>query len=118
MGIDVYLKWENQTEEEERKQYTGFSLEHGHVGYLRASYNPSMRMEYDFLHDLWDTNWDEDLEYDFTDPENVEKMIGLLQAYESVEDHYPAWAKSIRDFFKLGNMKNIEGKKTWIHFSY
>jgi hypothetical protein len=41
MGIDVYLKWPNQTEEEERAQMTGFSVKHGHVGYLREAYHGS-----------------------------------------------------------------------------
>jgi hypothetical protein len=38
MGIDVYLRWDDQTEEEEKAQITGFSAVHGHVGYLRESY--------------------------------------------------------------------------------
>jgi hypothetical protein len=39
MGIDMYLKWDGQTEEEEKAQYTGFSTAHGHVGYLREAYH-------------------------------------------------------------------------------
>lgn len=35
MGIDVYIKWDHQSEEEREAQYTGFSNVHGHVGYLR-----------------------------------------------------------------------------------
>lgn len=36
MGIDVYLTWEGQTEEERQAQYTGFSAQHGH---LREAYH-------------------------------------------------------------------------------
>jgi len=37
MGTDVYLEWEGKTEEEQKAQYTGWSIEGGFVGYLRAS---------------------------------------------------------------------------------
>ena len=39
MGIDIYAQWKRQTEEEEEAQLTGFSVNHGHVGYLRESYH-------------------------------------------------------------------------------
>lgn len=39
MGIDVYLHWDGQTLEEYNQQITGWSVVHGHTGYLRESYN-------------------------------------------------------------------------------
>ena len=41
MGIDIYMKWEGQTEEEERAQITGFEVSGraGGVGYLREAYH-------------------------------------------------------------------------------
>lgn len=39
MGIDVYLSWDGQTEAEKNAQLTGFSIQHGHVGYLREAYH-------------------------------------------------------------------------------
>lgn len=39
MGIDVYLKWDGQTEAEERGQITGFSAIAGRAGYLREAYH-------------------------------------------------------------------------------
>lgn len=39
MGIDVYLTWKGQTERERKAQFTGFSVTHGHVGYLREAYH-------------------------------------------------------------------------------
>lgn len=39
MGIDVYLHWDGQTKAEEEKQYTGYSVTSGHVGYLREAYH-------------------------------------------------------------------------------
>lgn len=39
MGIDIYLKWDNQSKAEHDAQLTGFSVTHGHVGYLREAYH-------------------------------------------------------------------------------
>ena len=39
MGIDIYAKWQGQSDEEEQAQITGFSVVHGHVGYLREAYH-------------------------------------------------------------------------------
>jgi hypothetical protein len=39
MGIDVYARWRNQTKAEADAQITGFSITHGHAGYLREAYH-------------------------------------------------------------------------------
>jgi hypothetical protein len=39
MGIDIYAKWPGMTADEDAEQITGFSVEHGHVGYLREAYH-------------------------------------------------------------------------------
>ena len=39
MGIDIYAHWQGQTEAEQEAQWTGFSVEHGHMGYLREAYH-------------------------------------------------------------------------------
>lgn len=39
MGIDVYCRWPEQTEAEKDKQFTGFSVTSGDVGYLREAYH-------------------------------------------------------------------------------
>lgn len=39
MGIDVFLRWDGQTEAEQKAQYTGFNPEAGAVGYLREAYH-------------------------------------------------------------------------------
>lgn len=38
MGIDIYARWKNQTPKEKQAQITGFSVVHGHAGYLREAY--------------------------------------------------------------------------------
>jgi hypothetical protein len=39
MGIDIYVQWDGMTKEEHQAQITGFSVVHGHVGYLREAYH-------------------------------------------------------------------------------
>lgn len=39
MGIDIYLKWDGMTEEDQKSQYTGMSTVSGNVGYLREAYH-------------------------------------------------------------------------------
>lgn len=39
MGIDIYLRWPDMTEEDKEKQYTGMSTVSGNVGYLREAYH-------------------------------------------------------------------------------
>ena len=37
MGTDVYLEWSGMSEKDKKKQLTGFCINAGNVGYLRAS---------------------------------------------------------------------------------
>lgn len=39
MGIDIYAHWRGQSVAEHQAQITGFSIRHGHVGYLREAYH-------------------------------------------------------------------------------
>jgi hypothetical protein len=39
MGIDIYLEWDGQTEEDKKNMFTGFSTTSGAVGYLREAYH-------------------------------------------------------------------------------
>ncbi len=39
MGIDIYARWKGQTKKEVNAQLTGFSVVHGHVGYVREAYH-------------------------------------------------------------------------------
>lgn len=54
MGFDVYLKWDGMTRVDEDAQITGYSLVHGHIGYLRWSYeepNPVLALLDPFMGD-------------------------------------------------------------------
>ena len=39
MGIDIYAEWDRMSMQDKAAQITGFSVEHGHVGYLREAYH-------------------------------------------------------------------------------
>ena len=39
MGIDIYMNWDDMTNDEKQAQYTGFSTTAGDVGYLREAYH-------------------------------------------------------------------------------
>lgn len=39
MGIDIYMKWPDQTEEEREAQFQGFNATIGDTGYLREAYH-------------------------------------------------------------------------------
>jgi hypothetical protein len=39
MGIDIYAASDGMSGDDERAQITGFSVLHGHVGYLREAYH-------------------------------------------------------------------------------
>lgn len=55
MGTDIYLVWKNQTKKDKEGQGTGFSIDAGEVGYLRASIG--MTTENYFLRLLFPDNW-------------------------------------------------------------
>ena len=39
MGIDIYAEWKGMSKAEKDAQFTGFSVEHGHTGYLHEAYH-------------------------------------------------------------------------------
>ena len=39
MGIDIYAAWRGMKRADKAAQITGFSVHHGHVGYLREAYH-------------------------------------------------------------------------------
>lgn len=62
MGIDVYLKWDKQTEEDYRRQITGFSVTSGHTGYLREAYHGGPYATPVLISEDWDDQPEEGFE--------------------------------------------------------
>ena len=144
MGTDVYLEWDGMTEEEKKAQYTGFSIDAGRVGYLRASIG--MVRENQVLHELFPEEYwksEKPLEYDsvlfgiplkeMTDMQIKQMQLGeivmelfkglgvTVKAHEEGEDAIlwaVKWLNSVFDFFRLGMEKQKEGKKPKVYISW
>lgn len=122
MGLDVYLRWDGITEEEKQKQYTGFSVDAGNVGYLRASYNSSMTQELTILNELFSEMDDVCVcKYDFV--KNRAKLNEVIKDYLSKNidseglEWFVIWAKSLIDFFSLGHEKQKAELNPEVHMS-
>jgi hypothetical protein len=126
MGSDVYLEWQGMTEEEKKKCYTGYSINAGEVGYLRASIgmlreNQVLRLV--FPEKFW--NGGNHL-YDFKG--NISMIEPLVKSYLSdgnIDDcgrsaKQRQFAMSVADIFKklsievqMGASEDKDFKKMW-----
>lgn len=130
MGIDVYLSWEGQTEEEKKAQITGFSVVHGHTGYLREAYHggpyatkvfldpskywdkenavpidpKSLRERLDAAKETVIERAHKVYNYDESDPEQKKYLLAELKSYD--------------DFVALAEEKSSEGKKVYVYVSH
>lgn len=126
MGIDIYLRWEGQTTEEEEAQYTGFSTGHGFVGYLREAYHGGPYA----TEVLFPETWDEENEgvASITNETLRERLPKAIEAalirertvYHDMEatEENCAMVKSLKDFVELHGKLEAEGRKPWILNSY
>lgn len=67
MGIDIYAHWAGQTDEEKQAQFTGFSVKHGHAGYLREAYHGGPYATRELVPESFDypEGWDYDKQGDW-----------------------------------------------------
>jgi hypothetical protein len=126
VGIDIYLRWEGQTTEEEEAQYTGFSTGHGFVGYLREAYHGGPYA----TEVLFPETWDEENEgvASITNETLRERLPKAIEAalirertvYHDMEatEENCAMVKSLKDFVELHGKLEAEGRKPWILNSY
>jgi hypothetical protein len=80
MGTDIYLKWNGQKEDEAKDQVTGFSINAGNRGYLRASIG--MHKENSVLRDIFpERYWKGEgaEEYDFD--KNRIRCVNIIKGY-------------------------------------
>ena len=125
MGIDIYLRWRGQTKEEEEAQYTGFSVKHGHVGYLREAYHGGPYATKVLFPETWA---DENAEARIPNsllrervPKAIEAAVTRERTVYGVHDVTPEtcdMAKSIQLFVELHGKLEEEGKDPWIFNSY
>jgi len=79
MGTDVYLKWKGMTKKEEDGQITGYAIDAGEKGYLRASIG--MVKENTVLRMVFPNCWEEQKEFDFQNEKNITILELSARAY-------------------------------------
>lgn len=125
MGIDIYMRWSGQTKAEKEAQYTGFSIEHGHVGYLREAYHGGPYCTHKLMPEAF--NEDNKCEAEIPAatlrgrlPEAISTCKERSQKVyqETIGDDAPE-IKSLVAFVELAERKEKEtGKPVTIHASY
>lgn len=125
MGIDIYMQWHGQTDEEREAQYTGFSVVHGRVGYLREAYHgepyatrylvPEAFADPDHMAQIPAAVLRERLPHTLALAEERERTV-----YEETDEAAIAETKkSFVDFVQLCEQKEREtGEPTTIYASY
>ena len=92
MGSNIFLEWDNQTEEEKQRQIDSiFDISSGHLGYLRASLG--MMSESSFLRALFSKEYwvagSKGLRFEFTEEKYNKLMkagiLYLMSAYTGKE---------------------------------
>jgi len=118
MGTDIYLVWDGMTKKDKEKQFTGFDISTGNVGYLRASIG--MVRENSLLHmvfgkEYWES--DEPLRYKFTE-KGLKELAVLGKLYLiSVLENKPFEEKNSKDYSKIGESVALAlaGKEMEVH---
>ena len=124
MGIDVYLKWDGMTGDEEHAQCTGFSTVSGDVGYLREAYHGQPYA----THELIVEEWDDEPEDGWAIPnvELIRRLPKIMEAcierhkkiYHSSDEDIVQYCKAYIDFINLHNAMEKAGRNPRIHISY
>ncbi len=126
MGIDVYMKWKGQTEEEHKAQITGFSIAHGHAGYLREAYHGDPYATQVLFPEAWTARkQDEELGLPVKAatlrkrlPDVIKTAIErgrIIYGQELTESSLEI--KSFKDFVELAERIEASGKKVYISVS-
>jgi hypothetical protein len=128
MGIDVYLKWEGMTAEDERNQITGFSTVSGHKGYLREAYHGSPYATHVLFPECWeDSKGNHPGEVEIPAATLRKRLPAAIKAcierarkvyHESVTADSPE-CKAFTDFVALAERKEKEsGQPCRVYVSY
>jgi hypothetical protein len=125
MGIDIYARWRNQTDEEMEKQITGFDILKGHVGYLREAYHGDPYATRHFVSEAFKEPECKAAIEANTLRERLPETLKLVRQREqeiySEADEYQIWKsqKSYVDFYRLCQRKEKEtGEPCTIKASY
>lgn len=133
MGIDIYMRWPDMTEEDMTAQFCGYSTTNGHSGYLREAYHGGPYMTEVLVPESWDfeqyaKNEEGELLGVPIDAQTLMERCGaaisvMKARYAEVYKHQLHDAspeiQSIRDFVELAARKQLEhGQPVLIYNSY
>jgi hypothetical protein len=109
MGIDVYLGWPGKTEDDQKAQYTGYSIVHGHVGYLREGGGRSPSAIKVMFPAAWSANGEPVVEPASGMRERLPTALAAVaQRYADEPDIIHDAQKSFIDFVDLAEHKERE----------
>lgn len=122
MGLDVYLEWKGMSKDDKKKQYSGFDVTCGNVGYLRGAYNG--HIGYDAICILfdginWEKKWIVKIEILKANLQKLEE--GFFKTHKEKfynKDGKDLEIQSYRDFVDLAEKLIKQGKKPKVYFSY
>ncbi len=122
MGIDIYLRWQGMTEEERAAQQTGYSVVHGHVGYLREAYHGGPYATRVLVPVAFDSNepvripaWV--LRNRLPAALSVARERALRVYGERLSDGAPE-LRAFVDFVELAERMEAEGREPWVLASW
>jgi hypothetical protein len=125
MGIDIYMRWKGQTEEERKAQYnTGFSTTAGDVGYLQEAYHGEPYATKSLVPEAFNSKSGEAI---IPVKHLLARLPGVLklamkrekEIYHGSEDAQMKRAKAFADFVALAERKEKEmGEPVTIYASY
>ena len=123
MGIDIYMNWKDQTNDEKQAQYTGYSIESGHVGYLREAYHGEPYATEYLVKEAFESGGGEAYIPSTVLRERLQETLKLhiersRKIYrEDVKETDPS-AKAFTDFVELAEKMTAEGNPPSIIASY
>jgi hypothetical protein len=122
MGIDIYVRWDGQTEDEKKAQYTGFDITAGAVGYLREAYHGNVYATRVLVPEAFEGDCNAAIPA-ATLRERLPATIGahikrMADNYERTIDEHAPSAQTFVAFVDLVEAKERAGLNPIIHASY
>ena len=123
MGIDIYMQWDKQSEDEKQGQILGFSIEGGFAGYLREAYHGAPYVTQFLVKGAFESDENETHIPCAVLRERLPEALKLhVQRHkdiygETIRDTDPS-ARSFEDFVALAERLEAEGKNPTIVASY
>lgn len=121
MGIDIYMRWDGQTDEEKSRQFKGFDITIGNAGYLREAYHGKPYATRVLVPEAFEKETEIPVSLlKKRLPETIEVAIERNEKiYKKKTDENSPEVKAFKDFVSLAEMKEKElGKPVRIYASY